>query len=308
MITKRSIYTYISVMAAMVCWSLSFIWYKQAFIYYKPVSVMTLRLLIAVPLLFVLSCIARKPIRVQKRHLPWFFLIGFFEPFLYFMGESYGVSLVSSTTASVIISTIPLFAPIAAVFFYRERFTIINYIGLVVSFTGVLLILTSEGKIELNRLAGVLFLMVSVFSTIFYSVFVKRLMDYYSAFTIVTYQSFFGFFLFLPVFMFTEWSHFITVKHDFVSLLPVLKLGIFASSIAFVLFVFSIKNLGIAKTNMFVNLIPVLTAIFSFFLLNEAFPVIKIIGIAIVISGLMFTQIHKFKTGLFKKNKNHTGL
>ncbi|MBN2482369.1 MAG: DMT family transporter [Bacteroidales bacterium] len=305
--SKHSILTYASVITAMLCWSLSFIWYKQAFIFYKPVTVIFLRLLIAVPLLFALSWTAGKSVRIQKGHLPWFILLGFFQPFLYFMGESYGVRLLTSTTASVIVSTIPLFAPIAALIFYRERFTVVNYIGLIISFTGVVLILTSEGGFVLDQITGVMLMMVAVFSAIFYSVFVKRLMVHYSAFTIVAYQSLFGLFLFLPFFVFSDLSHFLTVQSTMGSLLPIVKLGVFASSFAFILFVFSIKNLGIAKTNVFVNLIPVLTATFAFFLLHENFPFIKIVGIIIVVTGLMVTQNYKFDTGLLKGRKSITG-
>ncbi|MBN1159174.1 MAG: DMT family transporter [Bacteroidales bacterium] len=300
---KYSVLTYTSVIMAMVCWSLSFIWYKQAFVFYKPITVIFLRLLIAVPLLFVLSWATGKSVLVQKGHLPWFLLIGFFEPFLYFMGESYGVRLLTSTTASVVISTVPLFAPLAAVIFYRERFTLINYIGLVISFTGVTMILTAEGGFVLDQITGVLLMLVAVFSAIAYSVFVKRLMGLYSALTIVAYQSLFGLLLFLPFFLFSDLSHFLKVQNSMESWLPILKLGVFASSIAFILFVFSIKNLGIARTNVFVNLIPVLTAMFSFLFLHENFPFIKIIGIIIVVTGLIFSQIYRQDAGLLEKRK-----
>ena len=66
---------------------------------------------------------------------------------------------------------------------------------------------------------------------------------------------------------------------------------------------FSIKNLGIARTNVFVNLIPVLTAIFSFFLLQERFSFLRILGVVIVVTGLMFSQLRRktrenvFETG-----------
>jgi drug/metabolite transporter (DMT)-like permease len=45
-----------------------------------------------------------------------------------------------------------------------------------------------------------------------------------------------------------------------------------------------------ARTNVFVNLIPVFTAILSYLILKERFIVLKIVGIAIVVAGLIFSQ------------------
>src|SRR5512133_2330167 len=91
----KGTYVYIPVVLAMILWSFSFIWYKQVFIYYRPVTVIVLRLVIAIPLLFLLSLAAGKLQQIQFSHLKWFILLGFFEPFLYFMGECYGMNLIS---------------------------------------------------------------------------------------------------------------------------------------------------------------------------------------------------------------------
>jgi drug/metabolite transporter (DMT)-like permease len=69
-----------------------------------------------------------------------------------------------------------------------------------------------------------------------------------------------------------------------------LLLAILASSVSFVFFAHSVKLLGISKTNIFSNLIPVFTAVFSFFLLSEAFSVQKIAGIALVIGGVYLSE------------------
>jgi len=124
--TKSTQLIYLPVILAMAFWSFSFIWYKQVFVYYPPVTVILLRLAIAVPLLFTVSLIAGKLQHIQRQHVSWFLLLGFFEPFLYFLGECYGVNLISSTLASIIISLIPLIVPIPAWFLFREKFSLSN--------------------------------------------------------------------------------------------------------------------------------------------------------------------------------------
>jgi drug/metabolite transporter (DMT)-like permease len=50
------------------------------------------------------------------------------------------------------------------------------------------------------------------------------------------------------------------------------------------------QKLGLGKANTFTNLIPVITAVFSFIILKETFPVYKILGTLIVIIGIGLVQ------------------
>jgi drug/metabolite transporter (DMT)-like permease len=181
--------------------------------------------------------------------MKWFLLLGFFEPFLYFMGESYGVSMISPTLAAIVISLIPLLAPIPARYILKESFTLINLIGLIISVTGVMLVIAGENDSKPTAVAGVLLMILAVIAALFYSVFVKKLSDHYSSFTIVTYQNIVGLVYFLPVFYLTDFEQFIHTRHSLESWIPLFKLALFASVFAFLLFVFSIKRLGMARAN-----------------------------------------------------------
>jgi drug/metabolite transporter (DMT)-like permease len=296
---RNPLFIYLPVILAMVFWSFSFIWYKQVFLYYKPVTVIVLRLVIAIPLLFLMSVVFRRLQRIQREHLSWFLILGFFEPFLYFIGECYGVKRISPTLASIIISLIPLLAPIPARYLFRERFTLTNYIGLFISMTGVILVILGEDAAQSSSLAGVLLMLVAVFGAVGHSVYVRKLTEKYNTFTIVTYQNVVGLVYFVPLFLLTEYNQFIRMEHTLIMLRPVIKLAFFASTLAFLFFVYSIKNLGMARTNVFVNLIPVFTAILSFLILKERFGWMKIAGIGVVIAGLVFSQYSH--TGFYKR-------
>jgi drug/metabolite transporter (DMT)-like permease len=290
---KNPLLVYIPVIAAMLFWSFSFIWYKQVFIYYDPVTLIVFRLILAVPLLFVVSIVLRKLQRIKKKHLRFFLLLAFFEPFLYFIGECYGVNLISPTLASLLISLIPLLAPIPAWYIFRERFTLTNFIGLIISVAGVFLVIMGEGDNKTASVGGILLMLIAVFSAVCHSVFVRKLSDNYNTFTIVTYQNAIGLVYFIPLFYFIGFQEFIHTRHTFEMVYPVIKLAVFASSIAFLLFVYSIQKMGMARTNVFVNLIPVFTAILSYLILKEDFNVLKIMGIVVVIAGLIFSQYNQ---------------
>ena len=283
-------FIYLPVFLAMVFWSFSFIWYKQVFNHYDPVTVIVLRLVLAVPLLFILSIAAGKLQRISRKHLKWFILLGFFEPFLYFLGECYGVRRISPTLASIIISLIPLLAPVPARILFRERFSATNYTGLLVSVAGVVLVIMGEKSSAPVSIAGLLLMLLAVFSAICHSIFVRKLSEWYNTFTIVTYQSTFGLVYFFPLFGLISFHTFIQTHHTFDMLFPVVKLAIFASTFAFLLFVHSIQRLGMARTNAFVNLIPVFTAVLAYAILKEDFSKLKIVGIGVVVTGLIISQ------------------
>ena len=101
--------------------------------------------------------------------------------------------------------------------------------------------------------------------------------------------------MFLPLFLIFDLHDFATAGHTFKALLNLGYLAIFGSSIAFILFNYSIKNIGATRTETFSNLIPVLTAVFAWFMLGEELGPKKVIGILVVLAGLFLSQIKSRK-------------
>lgn len=68
-------------------------------------------------------------------------------------------------------------------------------------------------------------------------------------------------------------------------------LAVFASTFAFILFTYGVRQVGVVKANIWVNAIPMFTAIIAWMVLDEVLTVQKIAGIVVVITGVMLTQI-----------------
>lgn len=296
--TKKSIAVYLSAILAMVFWALSFIWYKEVLMLYKPVSLVLMRLIISSVLLLTVTASLGRLDRIERKDIKSFVFLSFLSPFLYFLGESYGVSYMSSTLAAVIIATIPLFSPIGAYYYLKERISMMNFVGIVVSVVGVALVVFHQGfNITNVHPIGLGFMLLAVVSALGYSIIIKRLADRYNVFSIVAYQNLIGIFFFLPLFFFLDFKQFISVTPTWDVIVPLLNLGVFASTFAFIFFTYAIKNLGISKANIFTNAIPVLTAIFAYFILKEQITPLKMAGILVVVLGLFLSQIRK---GMFK--------
>jgi len=282
---------YLSVVSAIVFWSLTFIFFKIANRTYPPFTIVFLRLFIASVILLVIAFMSRHLQKIRKKDLKWFIIIALVNPFLYYIAESIGLTLISASLTGVIIATIPLFVPIGAFMFFRERLTVLNIIGFIISFMGVLVVILKKGFTFQASPLGVLLMFLAVIFAVTYTLLVRRMIHHYNAFTITTYQSIAGTFLFLPLVLIFELSEIRTADHSISAFSSILYLAVFGSSLAFILFNYSIKVLGASKTDAFTNIIPVLTAFFAYLILDESISLQKITGIAIVLSGLFLSQI-----------------
>jgi drug/metabolite transporter (DMT)-like permease len=282
---------YIALVLAMICWAFSFIWVKIAYHVYAPLTTTLFRLIIASLFMFVYALAFKKLTKIRPEDYRAFLLLAFFEPFLYFLGESYGLKYISSTMCAIIVATIPLFSPLAASRFHGEILSPRNLIGIILSFIGVGIVVFDSSFNLIALPLGIALEFLAVASAIGYQVILKSLTKKYNVPTIITYQNFIAIFYFLPCWLFFEFKDFINTPFDGTAFIAIVKLGVFASAIAFVLYTFSIKNVGINNANMFINLIPVLTAIFAWFILYDPLTVKKLTGIAVVISGLFIAQV-----------------
>ena len=285
---------HISGVIAMVFWGLSFIWSTQVFKYLNPTTTIFFRLIISSIFLGSLLTIFRLYEKVNRKDLKLFALAALFEPFLYFIFESYGLLNSAPVVSSAIIATIPLFTPIAAFFFLKERLTPWNIVGFIISFFGVIFMLFNKNLELTISPKGIIFLFSAVFVAVAYSISLRKLTLLYKPLTITFVQNVIGMIYFLPMVFIMEkvtpsnimgFSHYI---------LPLLSLGIFASSVAYTLWAFAFSKLGAAKANIYSNLIPVFTAIFSCIIIGENLTLQKISGILLVIGGLILSQL-KFK-------------
>jgi len=277
---------------SMIFWSFSFVWVKIVYEAYGPLTTILFRLIISTGLLLIFTIVSRKLQKIEPGDLKRFILLALFEPFLYFMGESYGLKYVSSTVASVIVATIPLFTPIVAWYFYKEKLSRTNFFGLIITFLGVsLVVLDSSFNFTASPL-GVSLEFLAVSGAIGYASILKGISHRYNTFTIITYQNLIGAVLFLPFWSVLEFQDFTHVPFNITAFGAIVKLAIFASTFAFILFTYSVRNLGINKSNIFINVIPVFVAVFAFMILGDKLNFHQMVGIAIVISGLFLAQIN----------------
>ncbi|SHF30014.1 Permease of the drug/metabolite transporter (DMT) superfamily [Mariniphaga anaerophila] len=303
---NKELLAYFTALGAAFFWGFSFVWFKIAFLAYKPVTIVLFRLIISAGLIWLIAWLLKRLQKPTKKDLRLFVLMAFFEPFLYFLGESYGLTYISSTEASVIVGTIPLLSPIAAWYFFREKVTWKNAVGFLFSFLGVALVVLDESFGFNASPLGIGLEFVAVFAAISYSIVLRHVVMRYNSLTIIAYQNLIGVVLFLPVWLVVDLKDFVLTPFHPQAFRAIILLAVFASTLAFVFFTQSIRKIGVNRSNTFVNLIPVFVAVLSFFVLKEELGFQKILGILVVIAGLFLAQARKRKSSRQKVVEVHT--
>lgn len=291
--TSNSI-AYFQAFLAMLFWAFTFVWIKVALKFYHPIEIVFLRLVLANILLFLAMVVLRHKEKPAKEDMLRFMAVAFFEPFCYFLGEANGMQFVSPTLGSLIISIIPIVTFVGAWLFLKEKVTILLFLGLIISFIGVA-VLAFESSELWATLKGVLLLLFAVMGGMFYGISVRKLTLKYETLTIVMWQSFYGMLYFLPLFLLFDFKDFVYMQHSALGLGTIAAMSVFGSVGAFMLFTGVIRTLGVIRSNLTTNMIPVLTALMAFFWLGDRPTLRAIIGILLVIFGLVISQLKDIK-------------
>jgi drug/metabolite transporter (DMT)-like permease len=289
--------TYAGLVLTMLIWAFTFIWAKQVLNSgVSPTMLVFFRLTIVTLFIFPVFLITKQFKKILKKDLKLFLLMALFEPFLYFISEANGIKLVSPNIAAIIIATIPLFLPFFARIILKEKLSIINYLGIAVSFSGVLLIIFDKGgKVSASPL-GLIYLFFAVFSAVGYTIIAKQMLSRYSPIFLSALKILIAWVYFIPVFLIFDLPKIQLVTFSEKTIILIAALGIGGNLIAYYFFNNSIKNIGASKSSIFSNLIPVFTVIFSFYILHEVMPVTKLGGIGLALCGIYISQIQFFKS------------
>jgi drug/metabolite transporter (DMT)-like permease len=173
------------------------------------------------------------------------------------------------------------------------------YLELIISFTGVVLVVTKVGFAWKAPAIGVGFMFMAVLAALGYSAIIMRLSGKYNPFTIITYQNAIAATLFLPIFLIFDLDNFLAIDFTIENVWPLLKLAIVASAMAYLFFVYSISKIGIVQANMFTNLIPVFAAIFAWYMLGDELTDRTILGVTLVVVGLFIPHYSSIRKRYF---------
>jgi drug/metabolite transporter (DMT)-like permease len=285
--------TYILTTISIVLWGLSFVWTNDILSHnVPPFTLLFVRLATAGILMYTYARITGKLQKVTRKDALYMFLMAFFEPFIYFIGETYGMKVTGSAVlAAVIIATIPITCLFAEKILYKVPYTAFKIIGTAITIPGIVMVVMKGGdNASVDHYYGIALLFLAVAGATGYAAVVKKLSGTYNPTTITTYQFLIGALLFFPFFLGFGLDGLNSTFFSAEVLVPLFSLAILCSCVAFLFWVTSIARLGMMKANIFSALIPAVSAIGAAAMGQEEITAITVTGIAVVIAGVIIAQ------------------
>ncbi len=245
--------------------------------------------------LLILIPLQKKRINPLKRKdiLP-IFLLGFFGIIGYHLGLNYGEQFVSAGAASLIIATIPVLVTIMSILYLKEKVTIKQTIGILLSLSGVVIISlygTADAKIEINYIFGAAGVFFAALMGAFYTIAGKKMLKRYSALSLTVYAMLLGSIGLIP-FLNTELINQILNLSN-TAWFALIFLGLFSTITAYTLWYIALETRDATEVSPYLYAIPVISTILSYFLIDERITLFFILGGFFVITGLILVNSKK---------------
>jgi drug/metabolite transporter (DMT)-like permease len=295
-----------AVIACVLFWGFSFISIKITVAVFPPMTLGALRFALAVVILFFVKRKIAPEEKIEKKDIPLLAGAGITGVTLYFFFENNGVALTSASEASIFVGSIPVIAMISEAAWAKissgskkkEKqpstffIAILPGIGALISLAGVALVAGVSLALSGTAL-GYAYMSGCCVSWVIYCFLTRPLFAGHSRIFIVFWQSLVGFIGFLPFTFFEPawktpgldvWVH-------------LLFLGLFCSALGYWFYAMALEDLGVGRATIFINFIPVVSAIGGFFVLGERLKPLQWLGAALVLAGVYLTMLAPAKDG-----------
>jgi drug/metabolite transporter (DMT)-like permease len=238
-------------------------------------------------LLFLL--VTKKRLLPRREDVPYFFLVGLLGITIYHLALNYGELHVSAGAASLIIATAPAITAVVAFFMLRDRLPLLGWLGFLVSFVGVLLIVLGDSAaLQFNPYA--LLVLLSALVTAFFTVLQKPLFARYQAVEVTAFATWAGT---VPLLVFAPGLSADVADASRSALLATVYIGVFPAAVAYAQFSYAISKMPVTLATTFLYAVPVFSLFFSWLLLGEIPSLLMLSGGAVALSGIAVVSYAK---------------
>ncbi len=235
-------------------------------------------------LLFFLSPIKEK---INNKDIPRFLWCALTALAINQMLFMKGLSYTSAVHVALLFLITPILITFIAAWLLREKVTPLKIVGLLLGFTGAVLLISSRGNSVKgnNILLGDLLVIGSALAYTFYFILVKPLMQKYDTMSVMRWIFTFGLIMILPF----GWNEFTQIKwqsyepNDYLLMFLIVVPGTF---LAYVFNVYGIKILGASIAGAYIYLQPVFAVILAAIFLKEELETYKLIAAVLIFGGV----------------------
>jgi len=210
----------------------------------------------------------------------------------------FGISRTSATHATLVSNFLPFFILFLAHFFIPgDRITLRKTAGILLGFSGVVLIFLEKEQGSSEFKTGDIIILAVSFIWACNTVYVKRIINDFHSFHLVLYPIVFSVpFLFIEAFL---WDEKMLFNLNFMILASLFYQSIITASFGFVAWNNLLKNYGATALHSFIFIIPISGVFFGGLLLYEPITYQIISALILIVSGILVVQLKPAVTPVF---------
>lgn len=277
---------------AIIFWGASFIATKFLLDELTPETIISMRLILAIALLFVIALIQKRNFKIDFNNHKYILLLAVIAVFHLWIQVT-GMKYTTASNTGWIIGTAPIFMALLALIFFKEKLNSIKVIGIIIATFGLLLLVGNgnPANIDLIKNKGDLLILSSAFTWGIYSMVNKKISLTYSPVMTIFYLFVMMAFIIIP-FSVSDASIGSIKNLSGVGWIALLFLGLLCSGVAYVIWAYALREMESAKVGAYLYFEPFVTVITAWIFLDEN------ITLFMVLSGLIITA------GVFLVNKD----
>ena len=259
--------------------------------YIKPFGFIMFRVTGAAILFWLVGLFGPKE-KIKKEHYARIFWAAFFGMAVNMLAFFYGLNLTTPINASVMMVTSPMVTLILAIIFLKERLNWKRVLGLVIGFSGAVLMVAygkGDSATAPNPILGNFFIFINAATFACYLVIVKKLTQIYHPFTFIKWMYTLGIIMVLP-FGLPEVIEMQFSKIPTTGYLSIAYVVVFVTFGTYLLNIYAIKILKPTTVAVFVYLQPLLATIIAIILGSDQIDLIKIIAAILIFSGVFLVS------------------
>jgi len=280
-----------ALLAAAVLWGLSYVAMKFALESFSPLAMNFFRMAFAFCALALFLPRTLHHAQYRKGDALRIALLLLCEPCLYEICEAVALANTSAAQAGMINTTLPVFTAAIGYFALRERLSGTAWLGCLLTIAGAVwisLAAVSDSHAP-DPLFGNAIMTAGMAVSACYAILLRQLAPRYSPAFLVTLETLTGTLFFLAGTLLSGTG--IPLKEvSAISWASVAFLGVGVSCGAFVLHGIGVARLGASRSNIYMNLIPVFTILFSMLILGEVMLPSQWLASAVVFAGVFLCQ------------------
>ena len=114
---KNNKLAYLLIFIANIIFGLSFLFTKVSLAYTSPLILVAHRFTLAFLIMNILILFRIQKIAIKNKPIKKLILLGLIQPVFYFIFETYGIEMTSSSFAGIILGLLPIFGSLCGAFF-----------------------------------------------------------------------------------------------------------------------------------------------------------------------------------------------